>query len=233
MLADRCSPCPYSAGSRRWWDRRSGSPPPHRRRAQSAPAGLRRRGRSPARPLHPKTAAGDFGVVTAVLVVDQFPQLTADVEGLPHLEFHRRLEVFARNPQAVDAANRGHHNHVAPFKQRTRRRVTQHVNLFVDRCRLGDGGVTDRYVGLRLVVVVIGDEILNSVVGENSLSSLQLRCQGFVVSQHQRRSAGLGDDIGHRERLTGARRPQQRLIALTVVDPLHELLDRRRLVALW
>ena len=77
----RCSPRPCSAGSRRWWDRRSGSPPP-RRRSSIVPACLHRRGRSPACPLHAETAAGDFGVVAAVLVVHQLPQLTADVEGL-------------------------------------------------------------------------------------------------------------------------------------------------------
>ena len=48
-------------------------------------------------PLHPETAAGDFGVVVAVLVVHQLAQLAADVEGLAHLELHRRLEVFT-NP---------------------------------------------------------------------------------------------------------------------------------------
>ena len=52
--------------------------------------------------LSSENATGDFGVVAAVLVVDQLLQLAADVEGL-HLELHRRLEVFARNPQAVDS----------------------------------------------------------------------------------------------------------------------------------
>ena len=95
------------------------------------------------------------------------------------------------------------------------------------RCRC-----PDRNVGLRLVVVVIGDEVLNGVLRKNSLSSCRLCRQGFVVGQHQCGSAGLGDDVGHRERLAGARRPQQRLIALAAVHPRHQLLDRRRLITL-
>ena len=183
--------------------------------------------------LHPETAAGDFGVVAAVLVVHQLPQLAADVEGLAHLELHRRLEVFTRNPQAVNAADRGHHDHVAPFKQRARRRVTQHVDLLVDRRRLGDVGVADRYVGLRLVIVVIGDEVLNGVLREELPQLVaELGRQGFVVGQHQRRPAGLGDHVGHRERLARARGPQQRLITLAAVYPRHQLLDRRRLITL-
>ena len=103
-----------------------------------------------------------------------------------------------------------------------------------DRRRLGDVGVADRNVGLRLVVVVIGNEVLNGVL-EEELPQLvaQLRRQRLVVSQHQSRSAGLGDDVGHRERLAGARCPQQGLITLSAVHPRHQLLDRRRLIALW
>ena len=44
--------------------------------------------------------------------------------------------------------------------------MAQHVDLFVDRCRLGDVGVANRNVGLRLVVVVAGNEVLNGVLGE-------------------------------------------------------------------
>ena len=118
-------------------------------------------------------------------------------------------------------------------KQRARCRVAQHVDLLVDRRGLGDVGVADRNVGFRLVVVVIGNEVLNGVRG-GELPQLvtELRRQSFVVGQHQRRTAGLGDDVGHREGLARARRPQQGLIALTAVHPLHQLLDRRRLVAL-
>ena len=51
------------------------------------------------------------------------------------------------------------------------------------------------------------------------------------MGQNQRRPAGLSDDVGHRERLARARRPQQGLIALAAVHPRHQLLDHR-LVAL-
>ena len=118
-FAGRCSPTPCSGGSRRW-GRHNGSPPPHRRTARSAPTGLRRRGLQHI--LHPEATARDLGVVSAVLVVNQFPQLASDVEGLTHLELHRRFEVLTWNPKAVDTADRGHHDHVAPFEQRPRRR---------------------------------------------------------------------------------------------------------------
>ena len=66
--------------------------------------------------LHPETTPGDFRVVTAVLVVHQLPQLTTDIHRCPHFELHCCLEVFTGNPQAVDAADRGHHDHIAALK---------------------------------------------------------------------------------------------------------------------
>ena len=41
-----------------------------------------------------------------------------------------------------------------------------HVDLLIDRRCLGDVGVADRNVGLRLVVVVVRDEVLNGVLRE-------------------------------------------------------------------
>jgi hypothetical protein len=51
--------------------------------------------------------------------------------------------------------------------------VAQHVDLFVNRRRLGDVGIRNRNIGFRLVVVVIADEVFDGIVGKNSRSSLQ------------------------------------------------------------
>ena len=72
-------------------------------------------------PFDAKTAAGDFGVVAAVLVVDQLPQRTPQIQGFANTEWHGRLEVFRGNPKAVDAADRSNDDHIAAFKQRTGR----------------------------------------------------------------------------------------------------------------
>ena len=114
--------------------------------------------------LHPEATTGNLSVVAAVMVVHELPQLASNVEGFANLEFHRHLEVFTWNAQAVDAADRGHHDHIAPFKQGTGRRVAEHVDLFVNRCGLGDVVVADRNVSLRLVIVVIENEVLDGVL---------------------------------------------------------------------
>ena len=60
----------------------------------------------------------------------------------------------------------------------------------------------------------------------------QLCRQGLVMGEHQGRPAGLGDHVRHRERFARSRRPQQGLIPLPAIHSFHQLLDRRRLVAL-
>ena len=53
------------------------------------------------------------------------------------------------------------------------------------------------------------------------------------MAQDQRRTVQLCDDVGHRERLSGARHAQQRVVLRTVFDGTDELFDCLRLVAHW
>ena len=182
---------------------------------------------------HPETAPGDLHVVAGVLVVHQLPQGTAQVEGFAHLKFHSGFEVFTGNPQAVNAADRGHHNHIAPLKQRAGRRVAQHVDLFVDRRCFGDVGVRDGHIRLGLVVVVIGDEVFNGVVREKFPQLIaELGRQRFVVGQHQGGPAGAGDHIGNREGFSGAGGPEKGLVALPRLQASHHLGDGGGLIPL-
>ena len=80
------------------------------------------------------------------------------------LKFHCGFGVLTGNPKAVDAADRSHHNQIAPLKQRAGRRVAQHVDLFIDRGCYGDVGLSDGHIGLGLLVVVVGDEVFNANV---------------------------------------------------------------------
>src|SRR3954465_14655728 len=87
-------------------------------------------------------------------------------------------------------------------------------------------------VGLGLVVVVVGDEVLDRVVGEELAELVaELRGERLVVSDHERGLLDLLDDPGHRRGLARAGRAEQRLVALTLADARGELLDRPRLVA--
>ncbi len=107
------------------------------------------------------------------------------------------------------------------------------VDLLVDVGFLLDIGVGAWDVGLRLVIVVVGDEILDRIVGEEALElAVELRRQGLVRRQDQRRTLDRLDHLGHGEGFAGSGDPEQHLVALVRRDALDQLLNRRRLVAL-
>ena len=113
-----------------------------------------------------------------------------------------------------------------------RRRVAHAVDLLVDRGFLLDIGVGARDVGLRLVIVVVGDEILDRVVGkERAELAVELRRQGLVGRENQRRALRRLDHLGHGEGLARAGDAEQHLGAVVAAHPFHQLDDRLRLVA--
>ena len=86
-------------------------------------------------------------------------------------------------------------------------------------------------IGLRLIVVVIADEILHGVVGEKLPELLaQLGRQGLIVGQHQCGALHLFDDLGHGVGLAGAGNAQQHLLPQAVFNALGQLFDGLGLV---
>ena len=89
--------------------------------------------------------------------------------------------------------------------------MAQPVDLLVDRRVLLDVEVLGGDVGLGLVVVVVGDEVLDRVVREVGPELVaQLRGERLVVGDDQRRALHGLDRRRHRHRLAGAGRAEQR-----------------------
>ena len=116
--------------------------------------------------------------------------------------------------------------------ERARGRVPEPVDLVVDRRVLLDVGVGGREIGLGLVVVVVGDEVLDPVLREQ-LPELarELGREALVGREHDRGPVDLRDHRGRRERLARAGDAEERLEAVAPLDPRGERFDRRRLVA--
>ena len=180
---------------------------------------------------HPEGAAAEDRVVALVLDFDQLAQDLVAVDLLADLEELHFFVVDLRRADPVDAGHRGDDDHVAAGEERRRRRVAQAVDLVVDRGVLLDVEVLGRDVGLGLVVVVVGDEVLDLVVGEELAELVaELGGERLVVGDHQRGSLDLGDRRRHREGLAGAGRTEQGLELLPRPQPLGQAGDRLRLV---
>ena len=181
---------------------------------------------------HPERATGERHVVAGVLDLDQAPEDRVAVVLVTDAQPQHAVDVLLRGAQAVDARHRRHHDHVASRQQRVGRGVPQPLDLLVDRGVLLDVGVGLGDVRLGLVVVVVGDEVLDRVVGEQHPQLVgELRRQRLVGLHHQDRPLHLLGHPCHRRGLAGARSAQQHDVLLAPVDPLHDLRDRGRLVA--
>ena len=171
-------------------------------------------------------------IVALVLDVNQVPdQLLATVfhagaQG-QHLPF-----VLARIAHGIDTADRRNNNDILPLAQGCCGGMAQAVDLVVDGRVLFDGGVGRSDVSLRLVVIIITDEIFHAAVREERLQlAAQLGRERLVVRDDERRHLHLLNDRGHGERLAAARNAQQDLILQPGFDAFRQCLDGLGLVS--
>ena len=160
------------------------------------------------------------------------PDQGVAVHALARLQRHVHAVVGLGLADTVDAGHRGDHHHVAPLEERRGRRVPHAVDLVVHQRVLLDVGVRLRDVGFRLVVVVVGDEVLDRVVREERLElAVELRGQRLVGRDHQRGPAEPRDHVGEREGLAAAGDPEQHGVRAPRPDDRDQALDRLRLVS--
>ena len=156
-------------------------------------------------PPHPEPVPLEGHVVPLVAVLHQTAQQLVPVPLRPLTQRNHHLGEVVRLAQAVNAGHGGHHDHVPPLQQGTGSGQPQAVDLIIGRCVLGNIGIRVGDIGLRLVVIVVGDKILHGVVGEKLLEfRTKLGCQCLIVGQHQRRPLDLLNDLGHGVGLAGA-----------------------------
>jgi hypothetical protein len=154
---------------------------------------------------HPEAPALEVDVVARVEHVDEPAQQLVPRQGGAGLQVGVQGAVGGGRSQPVDAGDARHHQDVAPRQQGMGGGVAQLVEVVVDRRVLLDVGVGGGEIRLRLVVVVVGDEVLDGVLGEELAELVaELGRQRLVVRDHERGPLHALDDPGHRERLARA-----------------------------
>ncbi len=182
---------------------------------------------------HAEGAADEIGVAAAVVQGHQVGQQLALVQLLAGLHGEGHGRVGLDRADAVDARHGGDDDDVVALQQRAGGGVAHAVDLLVDRQFLLDVGVGARHVGFGLVVVVVGDEVLDRVVGEEALElAVELGRQRLVGGEHQGRALRAGDDLRRGVGLARAGDAEQHLVALVLAHALDQLGDGGGLVAL-
>ena len=181
---------------------------------------------------HAEGRAGKVDILALVLQLDQAAEEVVARHRVAGAQGDGEVEVLFRRAQAVDAGDGGDDEHVAALAQRGGGGVAQLVDLVVHRHVLFDIGIGAGDVAFRLVIVVIGHEVFDAVMGEEGAELVaKLRRQRLVVGDDQRGAVDVLDDVGHRERLAAARDADQHLGADAVLYPFGQFLDRLRLIA--
>ncbi len=177
-------------------------------------------------------AAVEVDIVALVLDVDESSQQVVTPELGVLLDGDEQTGVALRGADAVDAAHRSDDDDVAPGEKRSGGGVPHPVNLVIDDRVLLDEGIGDRDVGFGLVVVVVGDEVLDGVVREQLTHlAVELSRQRLVGRHDQGGAIDLGDDVGHSERLAAAGDTEQGRETFAVLKSLANRVDGLRLVA--
>ena len=181
---------------------------------------------------HAERAARKRHVVTHVLHRDEAAQQRIAVDDHAPFELDHSSHILLGRAEAVNAGHRGDDDRVAPREQRVRGAVAQPLDLVVDRGVLLDEGVRLGDVGLGLVVVVVGDEVLDGVVWEQ-LAELcrELGGERLVRLENQSGTLQLLDQPCRGRTLARAGRAHEDDVLFAVSDARSQLPDRLGLVA--
>ncbi len=184
--------------------------------------------------FHLEGAAAPAHVVAPVLDVHEVAQQVVAVVLVAHAQGDALFEVLLRGAEAIDGGHGGDDDHVATREQRAGGGVPHALYLFVERRILLDVGVRLRDVRLGLVVVVVGDEVLDCVVGEEIAQLRGELCGQRLVRLHDQHRAleALGQP-SDRGRLARAGRAQHDDVLLAGFEAAFEFLDRAGLIAGW
>ena len=171
-------------------------------------------------------------VIAGVLHADEFAQQVVPVHGVAPLERDHSGHILLRGSQTVDAGHGGHDDHVPAGQQCVGGRVPQAFHLLIDGGVLFDERVRLRHIRFRLVIVVVRDEVLNGVVGQQFPEFIGQLCgQGLVLHHDKRGALDLFNQPRRGGRLSSPGGAQQHHILFSVVDAFGQFLDGRRLVA--
>ena len=183
---------------------------------------------------HAERAAGEGDVVALVLHGHEPAQQVVAIDLLAFLEKQHTPGVFLRSAQAVDAGDGGHDHAVASGQQVGRGLMAQTFHIIVDVGVFLDIGVGLRYVGLRLIVVVVGNEIAHRVVGhELAEFGAQLRGERLVRLDDERGTLQPFDQPCGGGGFAGAGGAHEHHVVLAVLDARGQFLDGLRLVSGW
>ena len=181
-----------------------------------------------------KRTTGEVDVGSLVLHVNELPDDLLPINLVAFFQVEHQLEIIFWSSKSVNAAHTRNDHRITRLKQRLRRSVTHLVDLVVYCGVLLDVGIRGWYVGFRLIVIVVANEVSDLILREELYElCIELCGKCLVRGNDQRGAINLSDDIRHREGLSRTRDTEQCLVRHALLNVLCKLRNSLRLVSGW
>ena len=183
-------------------------------------------------PAHTEFVSDEIDIIALILQFDQF--FGQFIALLLHSGTQRDYHVAVIDwvTQRIDAGNTGNDDDIPAFGQCRSSRMSELLDLIIDCTVLFDIGIGIRDIGLRLIIVVVRDEVFHRIIWKKRLKlRAKLCCQRLVVCQNQSWTIYCFDNIGHGKSFTRTGNTQQCLFLVSMKNTLCQLLDCLRLVS--
>ncbi len=155
-------------------------------------------------------------VVTFILHLDQFEKKLIPTEFHVVNNVNPHIQVILRGAQSENTGNTGHNHNIPAGQHGACSGMPQFIDHFVDRRILLDISVAGGDVRFRLIVVIVAHEIFDGIFGKQLFEFIiELRRQGLIRGDDQRRFLNPGNDMGHGKGLAGPGHSQKDIVALS------------------
>ena len=182
-------------------------------------------------PLHPERTAVEIHLISLILHIDEFTDELIAVFGHTGANGGHHICKILRSTDAIDARDGCNNDDIAALAQGRQSGQTQLVNLVIDGGVLGNVGVRRWHIRLRLVIIIVGNEVLDGILREEFLEfTVELGRQSLIVRYDQRGLLELGDYVRHRKSLAGTRDTEERLGLVSFSESFDKLADGLGLV---
>ena len=182
--------------------------------------------------FHPEGAAGEPDVVAFVLDIDEEPEEMIPVDFVTNVQEDGAIQVGLGVAEPVDAGHGAHNHNIPAGEEAGGGAVAEPFYIVVDGGVFFYVGVGLGDVGLRLVVVVVADEVFDRVIGEELAKLVgELGGQGFIGRHDEGGALDLFDEPGRGGGFAGAGGPEENDVAFAPVDALGEFGNGGGLVA--
>ena len=132
---------------------------------------------------HPKGAALKIDIIAVVLNLYQLMQNFLSVNNLAQSQGKHHIIVLLGGTQAINTADAGHDNNISALKEGAGSGMAQLIDFIINGSILFNISIGLGNIGLRLVVIVIGNKVFHRIIREEGLQLTGQLCrQRFVVS---------------------------------------------------